>query len=494
MRSAGVLLPVFSLPDKYGIGTFSAQAKSFIDFLSKCGQKYWQILPLGPVGEGFSPYQSFSSNAFEPLFIDLCGLIDRGLITAEECRECEGFDTDYVDYERLIPVKKKLLRLAFSRFEANDDYRAFCDKEKPWLDDYAIFMVVHDINDGKPLEAWPEDVRERHPDAVKALIAGAEAETEFHKFLQYIAKTQWLEVKRYANEKGIGIIGDLPIYVSPDGVDIWTLKELFMLSKHGHIEYIAGCPGDGFEPKGQLWNNPLYNWDFHRESGFEWWCDRMIKMLEMYDLVRIDHFRGFDEFFSIPKGDPDASRGKWLPGPGLALFTAMEKKLGTLPVIAEDLGFLTDTVRKLRDDTGYPGMKVLQFAFDGDKENEYLPQYYPANCVAYTGTHDNMTLLTWVRNLDGESKEAVKEFLGVDSFDETAPEQTAQKLIKAACDSNADLCVIPIQDYLMLDDAARINTPSTLGGNNWKWRIKGADLNDALASYIRELTQSSQRC
>lgn len=492
MRKCGVLLGISSIPSKYGIGTFSKEAYEFVDFLEKAGQKLWQILPLGPTGYGDSPYQSFSTFAGNPYYIDLEALIEEGLITKEECDSYDfGDNVEYIDYEKIYLSRFKALRTAYnnSNIANNADFQKFVADNAYWLDDYALYMAVKNENDSKGWNEWDEDIKLRKPEAVAAYKEKLKDEIEFYQFQQYYFAKQWFALKEYANNKGIEIVGDIPIYVAFDSADAWTNPELFQFDDTCTPTGVAGCPPDAFSATGQLWGNPLYDWEYHKSTGYDWWMKRIGYCYQLYDVVRIDHFRGFDEYYSIPYGDPTAENGKWMPGPGYDLFRTMKEKLGDRAVIAEDLGFLTDSVIKLIEDTGYPGMKILQFAFDSRDESGYLPSKYTPNCVVYTGTHDNDTIVGWFNTIEGPDKDFAKSYVGI--TDDADPDLN-WKFIKSAMASVADTAVIPIQDYLGLGTEARINVPSTLG-TNWKWRLKNGACTDELANRMNELAKECDR-
>lgn len=468
MRSCGVLLPISSLPSRYGIGCFSREAYEFVDMLRDGGQRNWQILPLGPTGYGDSPYQSFSTFAGNPYYIDLEALINEGLLTREECDSCDFGDNDrYIDYEKIYRGRFTVLRKAFARFVPEDDFFSFCQENREWLDDYALYMAIKDKMDGKSWIEWEPCLRDRDK---KALPKEAELLKEdccFYKFQQYYFQKQWLSLKDYANRNGIRIIGDIPIYVAFDSADTWAAPQMFQFTEENLPSAVAGCPPDAFSATGQLWGNPLYNWDYHKSTGYSWWIRRVAYCFKLYDVVRIDHFRGFDEYYSIPYGDKTAEYGHWEKGPGIELFRAINSALGHVDIIAEDLGYLTESVLQMVRETGYPGMKVLQFAFDSREASDYLPHNYPDNCVVYTGTHDNNTVLGWYWELNDHDREFSKEYLH--NYGHQG-EELAWDFIRAALASVAQLAVIPMQDYLALGGEARINTPSTLG-YNWKWRM-----------------------
>lgn len=484
MRKCGVLMPVSSLPSRFGIGGFSKEAYDFVDFLAEGGQSLWQILPLGPTGYGDSPYQSFSTFAGNPYYISLDALIEQGLLTEEECEAADyGNHPNYVNYEKIYNSRFALLRKAFNRADIENDtnYKKFVEDQSAWLKDYAMYMAIKDSLGGVAWIEWDEDIRLRKPAAMAHYEETLKEDIAFYSYLQYLFATQWSALKAYANGKGINIIGDIPIYVAFDSADTWANPELFQLDEENIPTAVAGCPPDAFSATGQLWGNPLYRWDYHEKTGFAWWIRRLAYCFTIYDVVRIDHFRGFDEYWAIPYGDPTAEFGRWEKGPGYALFEAMKKALGNREVIAEDLGFLTPSVLKLVKKTGYPGMKVLQFAFDSREESDYLPHNYTHNCVVYTGTHDNDTVMGWIPAMSRKDLAFAKKYIGV-----KRTSGICSNLIRMAYASVADTAIIPIQDYLELGSEARINTPSTLGGN-WEWRMSAQDCTSQLAARMLEL-------
>ena len=495
MRRNGMLMPISSLPSAYGIGCFSKEAYEFVDLLKKSGQSLWQILPLGPTGYGDSPYQAFSTYAGNPYFIDLESLIEEGYLTQEECKAADfGDNEEYVNYEKIFRARFLILKLAYGRIKESgglqeEDYRAFKGREAYWLEDYALYTAVKNQYDGRSWDSWAEDIRFRKAEAMAYYRNELQDEIEFYQYLQYLFYTQWTELKSYANENGIQIVGDIPIYVAFDSADTWANPELFQLDENHLPTAVAGCPPDGFSATGQLWGNPLYKWDYHRETNYEWWVQRIAHCFRLYDIMRIDHFRGFDEYYSIPYGDTTAEFGHWEKGPGMELFNAIKERLGDLPIIAEDLGFLTESVRQLLSDSGYPGMKVLQFAFDSREESDYLPHNYGTNCVVYTGTHDNDTLQGWYQCISAEDKEMALTYLNNWATDE---EEIHWDYICLAMRSVADTCIIPVQDFLGLGSQARMNTPSTLGGN-WQWRMKKGALTDEILKKIYALTKVTGR-
>lgn len=487
MRASGVLLPVASLPSEYGIGTFSKDAYQFVDQLREAGQKYWQILPLGPTGYGDSPYQSFSTFAGNPYLIDLETLIEEGYLTKKECDAFEyGEDERVINYEKLYHTRFQVLRKAFGRRNLTDpeDYKKFIEKNCYWLEDYALYMAVKNYFGGVSWMEWEEDIRVRDKKALAHYQTLLKEETEFFMFQQYHFFKQWQALKHYANEREIKIIGDIPIYVAFDSSDCWANPELFQLDADRKPTAVAGCPPDAFSSTGQLWGNPLYDWEYHRKTEYAWWEKRIAYCFQIYDVVRVDHFRGFDEYYSIPYGAKTAEFGEWRKGPGYEIFKRLGERLGKMDIIAEDLGFLTEGVLKLVRDTGYPGMKVLQFAFDSREESDYLPHNYSKNCVVYTGTHDNDTIKGWYETICEEDKQLAMEYL---NNAEALPEQIPWDYIRLAMASVAKLCIIPIQDYLCLGSEARINTPSTLG-ENWKWRMQKGEITKQLTKKIAKLT------
>ncbi len=487
-RKCGVLLPISSLPSEYGIGAFSKEAYDFVDFLKKSGQSYWQLLPLGPTSYGDSPYQSFSTFAGNPYFIDITALIEEGLLKKSDADKCDfGKDSEFVDYEKLYRSRFVLLKQAYDNFvrsASSERKKEFADFKKDplndWLSDYSLFMALKNESGGRAWNTWEEGLRLRKKDALKEAREKFAEEVDFYSFLQFLFFEQWSRLKSYANENGIDIIGDIPIYVAFDSADTWANPELFQLDKNNVPIDVAGCPPDAFSATGQLWGNPLYRWDYHEKTGYKWWLKRIASCYRIYDVIRIDHFRGFDEYYAIPFGSPTAVNGEWRKGPGFELFDTMNKALGERPVIAEDLGFLTPSVIKLVQKTGYPGMKILQFAFDSREESDYLPHNYTKNCIVYTGTHDNETTRGWYDNLPRNDRKFAKEYLGIHYA-----KDAVWAMIRAAFASVSDTAIIPMQDYLELDQTARVNTPSTLGGN-WIWRMKKDDLSKELCSKMHD--------
>ncbi len=482
MRECGILLPVTSIPSPYGIGGFSKEAYEFVDRLEAAGQRYWQVLPFGPTGYGDSPYQSFSAFAGNPYFIDLDTLAEEGLLTEEECLEADcGQNPRYVDYERIYKTRFQVLRKAFNRWKALGQKSG--EKLEQETKEYCVYMAVKNQFQGKSWAQWEEDIRLRKPETVKTWEEELADEILFYEFQQLKFQEQWKKLKDYANSRGVRIIGDIPIYVAFDSADSWFHPELFQFNEDREPDFVAGCPPDGFSPTGQLWGNPLYRWDYHKKTGYAWWIRRMAYCFRLYDVVRVDHFRGFDEYYSIPAEDDTAAGGHWEKGPGLELFDAIEKKLGKLEIIAEDLGFLTPSVFEMVRKSGFPGMKVLEFAFSADGQSIYLPYHYDENCVVYTGTHDNDTIQGWYEAMPEWDRDFSIRYLG-NRY--TPRKEIHWDFIRAALGSRARLAVIPMQDYLGLGSEARINEPSTLG-DNWKWRLLPDEFDGKLAETCRDL-------
>jgi len=484
VRSNGILMHLSSLPSPHGIGSMGKPARDFADFLQAAGQAYWQLLPVCPTGYGDSPYQSFSTNAGNPYFIDLDDLKEDGLLEASEYEfidwESGQEDVNYgVLYEKRYPV----LRKAVKRFMVNPaaDYEAFCSENAFWLDDYALFMTLKNACGGKSWQEWEPGLKNRTPEAIAKVLEEHAEEVTFWKVLQYLFFHQWKKLRKYVNDKGISIIGDLPIYVSLDGVDAWAHPELFQFDEELCPKEIAGVPPDGFSADGQLWGNPLYDWEYMAKDGYSWWIQRIKYLCSVYDVLRIDHFRGFDSYFAIPYGDTNAKRGQWRKGPGMDLFRAVEKAIGKQPIIAEDLGYLTDSVKQLLSESGFPGMKILEFAFDKRDDNsvEYLPWKYPVNCVAYTGTHDNDTCVGWMTSANREDIETAVECLGL-----TEEEGYHWGMMRALWCTAAELTMVQMQDVLGLGSEARMNAPSTVG-KNWRWRALPESYGSDLAMKLR---------
>ena len=494
-RAAGILLSISSLPSNYGIGCFSKSAYDFIDWLKEAGQTYWQILPLGPTSYGDSPYQSFSTFAGNPYYISLEALIEENVLTKDECDAADfGEKQEDISYHKLYNHRYPLLRKAYecSRISENPQFLKFVRENEWWLSDYALFMAVKDRFEGKPWTEWAEDIRLRYPNAIEYYQRELYFDIEFQKYLQFKFFEQWYQLKAYANSQGIQIIGDIPIYVAMDSADAWAHPELFQLDERNVPIAVAGCPPDGFSATGQLWGNPLYRWEHHKATGYSWWLSRIWHCFNLYNVVRIDHFRGFDEYYAIPYGAESAISGHWEKGPGIDLFRCIEQNLGWHEVIAEDLGYVTDSVRELVRQSGFPGMKVLEFAFDSrdsGSASDYLPHNYIENCVAYTGTHDNETIIGWFDSISKEEREMARNYL----CDWSTKKKNLQKsFIGLVMRSNAKTCIIPMQDYLGLNNKSRMNKPSTLG-INWRWRVTKEQLNDDMKDEILTITKTFGR-
>ncbi len=473
-----------SLPSPYGVGTMGRAGRDFADFLAAAGQSWWQILPICPTGFGDSPYQSYSTFAGNPYLLDLDDLAEEGLLREEEYAHRDwGTDPGRVDYGRLYEQRYPVLRLACGRLLGSppDEFGVFCEENAFWLEDYALFMALKQKNGGAPWSQWAEPQRRREEGVIQSLKEELANEISFWKGVQFLFFRQWEALKTYANARGVGIIGDLPIYVSEDSVDVWAHPGQFQLDGNLRPIEVAGCPPDGFSALGQLWGNPLFDWAAMEREEFAWWVERIRYQCNMYDLLRIDHFRGFDSYYAIPYGAADAKNGRWRQGPGMKLFRAVEKALGRQRIIAEDLGFLTDSVHALRDATGFPGMKVLEFAFDSRDGNgsEYLPHGYPRNCVAYIGTHDNDTALGWISSAPADDVAYAKRYLRL-----REEEGWHWGMMRALWASVADTTVVQMQDVLGLGSESRMNVPSTVG-DNWKWRVGAEEISPDLAQSLR---------
>ncbi len=475
-RAAGVLLSVSSLPAPYGIGTLGRCAYDFVDFLVESGQNYWQMLPVGPISYGDSPYQSFSTFAGNPYYIDLDMLQTDGLLTSEEVQAHSwGDDPERVDYGAIYRARYALLERAFDRGwsrerQAVEEFA----RRQPWLDGYARFMALKRRYDMKPWTQWP---------AGEVPAEELERDVQFFTYLQFLFDRQWTALKQYANEKGISIIGDLPIYVAMDSADVWTNPERFLLDRDNVPVDVSGVPPDGFTDAGQLWGNPLYRWDAMKRDGYAWWESRLRGALERFDGIRLDHFRGLESYWAVPYGDETAAGGRWEPGPGEDFIKMVHEKFPGALIIAEDLGYVTKEVKELLECSGYPGMKVLEFAFDSREAGDYLPHCYPENCVCYTGTHDNTTVLGWLEEAGPEDMEMARRYLGLNR-----EEGYNWGFLRGGMGSKARLFVAQMQDYLDLGGAARMNTPGTLGGN-WQWRMKPGAASPELARRLREFTR-----
>lgn len=493
MRASGILMHISSLPSDYGIGTMGKEAYKFVDFLVEAKQVYWQILPICPTSYGDSPYQSFSTHAGNPYFIDLDMLCEDGLLEKSDYKNIKwGQDKTKTDYENLYNKRFPVLRKAFENFKKTDltRFNLFLEENSMWISNYALFMSIKYENDGKSWLEWEDGLKHRDSHALWLFHSSHEDDVMFWEFLQFKFFEQWHKLKAYANERGVQIIGDIPIYVALDSAAVWVYPDLFDLDENLNPRAVAGCPPDGFSPTGQLWGNPLYNWNRHKETGYNWWIDRLKASAELYDMVRIDHFRGFDGYYAIPYGDKTAENGEWREGPGIEFFRFIESRLGKMPIIAEDLGFLTPSVLQMLSESGFPGMKVLEFAFDPREESNYLPYNYDKNCVVYIGTHDNDTIIGWAKDMDKETMDFCRKFLDIEGGSE---HDFVWKFIKTAFACVGDTVIIQMQDYLELDSQARMNIPSTLGGN-WEWRAEKKAFTKTLAKKIADITRTYGRC
>jgi 4-alpha-glucanotransferase len=481
MRRSGVLLHISSLPSPYGMGSFGKSAYEFVDFLHQAEQTYWQILPLGPTSYGDSPYQTFSAFANNPYFIDLDLLIEEGLLTKEDIQSTYYSDR-YVEYKELYEERFIVLKKAFHRFNRNDyKFQQFTFDQRKWLFDYAFFMALKVYHQGASWESWQEDLRLRKPETMEHYKDLLQEDIIFYEFLQFKAFEQYHHLKHYANKKGIKLIGDMPIYVSYDSSDVWANPNYFYLDEKRMPIEVAGVPPDNFSADGQLWGNPLYDWDHLAKDDYAWWVDRVSASMQLFDMIRIDHFIGFQNYFAIPFGHKSAVLGTWKKGPGIELFHVIKRQLGEVNIIAEDLGVITDDVRKLLKSTGFPGMKLLQFAFDSREESDYIPHLYERNVIAYTGTHDNETTAQWFEKLPAKDLEYCLSYINHTSGN------PVDSLIKATLSCVADTAIIPMQDWLSLGVEARMNIPSTTG-NNWKWRMVKEDLNENLLKKMKSFT------
>ena len=488
-RAGGILLHPTSLPGRYGIGDLGPQAYRFVDWLASTNCKLWQILPLGPTGYGDSPYQCFSAFAGNPYLISFDALIEDGLLAQDDLADLPEFNASRVDFGLLIPWKLGILQKAFSRLTSateslKKEFKRFCKANAAWLDDYALFMSIKEASGGGAWSGWPESLRKRKPAAMDQARREQAENIQRHSFYQFLFFRQWHKLRAYAHERGLTIIGDIPIFIAYDSADAWANPRLFFIDDESLPTVVAGVPPDYFSATGQLWGNPLYKWSAHKKSGYAWWIERFHSVLSLVDIVRLDHFRGFAGYYEIPYGAPTAETGQWVTGPGKhffeTIYPALSRKKGeTLPIIAEDLGVITDDVVELRDSFNLPGMRILQFGFSGP-ENPFLPHNYTQNCVAYTGTHDNDTVRGWYETAPEQERDFARRYLG------TNGENIAWDLVRSVWASVAVYAVAPMQDVLSLGGEARMNFPSKLGGN-WEWRMNESDMNESLANRLREL-------
>jgi len=487
MRASGILLHITSLPSPYGVGTMGKEAYKFVDFLKKSGQSYWQVLPVLTTGYGDSPYQSFSTFAGNPYLIDLDMLCGDGLLKEEEYRDVDfGDDPEKVDYGKLFRTRSPLLRKAYKRGIARDSaaFADFCAKHTYWLEDYGMYMALKEHFSQKSYHEWPIDIRSREASALETYRKLLDEDVRFYQYVQFLFFGQWMKLKEYANTNGVRVIGDIPIYVADDSADTWSHKDLFWLDSDCMPVKVAGVPPDQFTADGQLWGNPLYLWEVHKETRYDWWHRRIFAALEMYDVVRIDHFRGFESFWAVDCGETTARNGEWLKGPGLDLFASIKSRIKGFRIIAEDLGYMDDKVRKLLADSGFPGMKVMLFGFNAKGETDDAPFKHMGNCVSYIGTHDNQTFMGWMKTGNPEDTRLARRYMNL-----TAREGYHWGAIRTLLGTGADLAIMQMQDLLGLDDSARMNIPSTLGGN-WQWRLQPDWDAAGIAVKLRRMTKT----
>ena len=486
-RSSGVLLHITSLPGKYGIGDLGKEAYNFVELLSESKQKLWQILPTGPTGYGDSPYQTFSAFAGNPLFIDLDNLVEKKLLSPNDLVNDLQFNNRKVEYDKVREFKEDKLKIAFNNFNLSETkFKNFKTREFWWLDDFALFTSLKEYFNGKAWNEWDEEIKLHQPKAVDYYCELLNEQINYYKFCQFIFFEQWTKLKKFTNDKGINIIGDIPIFISADSSDAWANSQLFQFDDNKVPTKVAGVPPDYFSKTGQLWGNPLYDWKVLAKQNFSWWIQRFRVLQKQVDILRVDHFRGFEAYWAVPAGENTAINGEWEKAPGEKLFSVLIDELGELPIIAEDLGIITKEVENLRDKFNFPGMKILQFAFDSDLKNDYLPHNFDKNYVVYTGTHDNETTLSWYKNISEERKDFIKSYLHKEEVN------ICWDMLKLAWKSEADIAIAPMQDFLCLDNSARMNTPGNPDGN-WQWRVEQKQLSSDLAQRIKALTIQSTR-
>lgn len=494
-RSSGILLHPTSLPSPYGIGDLGPNAYRWIDFLDESGTALWQVLPLGPTGYADSPYQCFSAIAGNPYLISPAKLFEDGLLTNKDLENRPDFPSNHVDYGTMIPWKVTMLKKAYQRHKKtgllSKEFSDYQEKNQTWLEDFALFMAMKQAHGLKPWVEWPEALRDRQPQAITAFKDTNRAGIiEQHAFDQFLFSRQWTAIKAYANQRNIKIIGDVPIYVAHDSADVWKNPELFQLDSQGQPIVVAGVPPDYFSPTGQLWGNPIYKWDLHAKSEFSWWKKRMEMVLKQVDIIRLDHFRGFAGYWEVPGSEMTAVNGRWMPGPGMPIFNALQDHLGELPIIAEDLGYITPDVVALRDHFHFPGMKIFQFGFEGGNDDPFMPHNYQENCVAYTGTHDNDTSAGWYTKASSDHQNFARSYL---SLDENPTDlEFTQAMIKRLWQSIAVFTIAPMQDFLGLGTQARMNYPGTTSGN-WQWRMEDKMLSDDLLDWLQQVNQQYHR-
>ncbi len=485
MRESGILMHITSLPGPYGVGTMGKQAFAFVDFLREAGQHYWQILPLNPTGYGDSPYQSCSTYAGNHYLIDLDKLVEQGLLQWDEIAHIDwGWQADRVDFGIQYNNRLRVLRMAYNRFQGGADFDQFCQENSAWLPDFALFMALKGKLQGQPWYAWEDGLKFRRAEALAEAREELKDDIRFYGFVQYLFFQQWNALRSYAHANSVRIIGDVPIYVPYDSADVWSAPQWFQLDENLTPTAVAGCPPDAFSEDGQLWGNPLYRWDALKCDGYRWWMDRLAAAGKLYDVVRLDHFRGFEAYWSVSYGDTTARNGQWLKGPGLDFMNTVKRELPQINMIAEDLGFLTQEVLDLRDKSGFPGMKILEFAFDSREPSEYLPHTYPRNSVCYTGTHDNMTMRQWFETATADAVAYATEYMRLSEY-----EGMVWGVIRTAFSSVSDLCVIQMQDLLNLGGEARMNFPGTMTNANWTWRAWDGFTGNGLTQRIYNLTK-----
>lgn len=484
-RASGILLHPTSLPGPDGIGDLGPEAYRWVDFLDRTGTQFWQVLPLGPTGYGDSPYQCFSAFAGNPYLISATLLLDQNLLSKSDLYDRPNFPLESVDYGPVIEWKIMILKRSFDRFRSNShkemlkEFNTFIESNKDWLEPFSIFMAIKAEFGNGPWNEWPEEFRKRDEKTLNAFIKSHKETIEFQNFLQFIFDKQWQDLRAYAHQKGIRIIGDIPIFVAYDSADVWANKDLFYLDSEGLPTVVAGVPPDYFSETGQLWGNPLYNWEVHKKDNYKWWLKRLESVLNQVDIIRLDHFRGFEAYWEVPFGNETAEEGQWVKGPGHDFFNAIKSQLGELPIIAEDLGVITQGVNQMREDFNLPGMKILQFAFASDPDDDFLPHNYPEKCVAYTGTHDNDTTLGWYQSAPEREKDLCRRYLARSGDD------ISWSMIRVLWRSAADWVVAPMQDFLSLGSWARMNFPGTASGN-WGWRMHPDAINEGLVYRLHE--------
>lgn len=492
-RQSGVLMHISSLPGKYGIGSFGQSAYDFVDFLVRTKQRYWQILPLGTTSYGDSPYQSFSAFAGNTYFIDFDVLIEEGLLNEVDVKGADfGDDPKKVDYAKIFDARRPIMEKAVARFlKADDlsDYESFVEQNAAWLEVFAEYMAIKEHFDNLAWTEWPDEaIRRRDAASLASYREKLADKLTYHRVTQYLFFKQWLRLKAYANEHHIEIVGDMPIYVAADSADVWAQPHFFKTDAVGKPTCVAGCPPDEFSETGQLWGNPIYDWEAMDKDGYAWWIERLRESFKIYDIVRIDHFRGFESYWEVPAGSETSASGKWVKGPDYKLFAAVKEALGDLNIIAEDLGFMTDEVIELRERTGFPGMKILQFAFNPDDESIDSPHLAPNNSVMYTGTHDNNTVLGWYKDeIDDATRQYMAQYTNRKEY-ETVP----HAMLRTIFASVSFMAIATMQDLLELDSAARMNYPSTIGGN-WTWRMTAEELNPIVEGELYSLTKTYRR-